>query len=67
MAQVLLIKKLFSCEFWKIIKNNYFEEHLQTAASSQFKGTINPYYCLLKNANFSVKKSNDEITSHIIK
>ena len=25
----------------------------------QFKDTINPYYCLLKNTNFSIKKSND--------
>ena len=31
------------------------------------KDTINPYYCLLKNANFPIKKSNEQITSHIIK
>ena len=34
---------------------------------SLLKDTINPYYCLLKNANFLSKKSNDQITSHIIK
>ena len=26
------------------------------------KDTINPYYCLLKNANVSIKISNDKIT-----
>ena len=57
MAQVLLIKKLFSCEFCEIIKNNYFEEHLQTAASSQFKDTINPYYSLFKTPIFQLKKA----------
>ena len=31
------------------------------------KHTINLYYCLLKNAICSVKESNDEIISHIIK
>ena len=24
---------MFSCEYWEIFKNNYFEEHLRTAAS----------------------------------
>ena len=33
--------------------------NLQLKVSGLFKDTINPYYCLLKNANFSVKKSND--------
>ena len=32
-----------------------------------FKDIINPYNCLLKNANFSVKTSNEEIRSYIIK
>ena len=31
------------------------------------KDIINTYYCLSKNANFPIKKSNDEITSYIIK
>ena len=26
-------KKIFSCEFWKILKNIYFEEYLRKAAS----------------------------------
>ena len=26
----------FSCEYWEILKNNYFEEHLWTAASESF-------------------------------
>ena len=30
------------------------------------KDVINPYTCLSKNANFSIKTSNDQITSYII-
>ena len=30
----LLLIKLFSCEYFGIFKNTYFEEHLRTAASS---------------------------------
>ena len=26
--------KIFSCEYWEIYKNPYFEKHLQTAASA---------------------------------
>ena len=26
--------EVFSCEYWEIFKNTYFEEHLQTVASS---------------------------------
>lgn len=32
-----------------------------------FKDIINTCYCLSKNANFPIEKSNDEITSYIIK
>ena len=28
---------MFSCEFWKIFKNTYFEKHLPTAASADCK------------------------------
>ena len=26
--------QVFCCEYWKIFKNIYFEDHLQTAASA---------------------------------
>ena len=29
--------QVFSCEYCEIFKNAYFEEHLQTAASTFFK------------------------------
>ena len=38
-----------------------------TESDNWLKYTINPYYYLLKNATFSIKKSNDLVTSHIIK
>ena len=28
---------LFSCEYWEIFKNTYFEEHLRTAASERIQ------------------------------
>ena len=33
----------------------------------KIKDIINPYNCLLKNANFSIKTNNDQITSYITK
>ena len=27
---------MFSCEYWEIFKNTYFEEHLRAAASVRF-------------------------------
>ena len=30
----------FSCEYWKIFKNTYFEEHLRTAASDVRRVTV---------------------------
>ena len=33
----------------------------------RIKDIINPYNCLLKNANFSIKTNNDQITSYITK
>ena len=36
---------VYSCEYFKIFKNNYFEEHLQTAASE-----LNCWYLPLMSA-----------------
>ena len=33
----------------------------------RIKDITNPYNCLLKNANFSIKTNNDQITSYITK
>ena len=33
----------------------------------RIKDITNPYKCLLKNANFSIKTNNDQITSYITK
>ena len=30
---------MFSCEYWEISKNTYFEEHLRTAASEVSLGS----------------------------
>ena len=31
--------RMFSCEYWEISKNTYFEEHLRTAASEETLGS----------------------------
>ena len=37
---------MFSCEYWKIFKNTYFEEHLWTASSElqPDKLYVNPFH-----------------------
>ena len=48
--------------FWS---NNYIwyenngDRNKTLSVEEYLKDTINPYYCLLKNAKFSIKKSND--------
>ena len=48
--------------FWS---NNYIwyenngDGNKTLSVEEYLKDTINPYYCLLKNAKFSIKKSND--------
>ena len=32
--------KVLSCEIWEILKNTYFEEHLQTTASGAKKAVV---------------------------
>ena len=48
--QSLFLKKgptqLFSCEYCEIFKNNFFEEHLRTAASAVLQTTQLTFSCL---------------------
>ena len=69
------IKNIFELEeektYYKPVKvsnfwsNNYIwyenngDRNKTLSVEEYLKDTINPYYCLLKNAKFSIKKSND--------
>ena len=35
----MTLTQMFSCEYWEIFKNTYFEEHLRTAAAEDTLGS----------------------------
>ena len=47
--------------------NEYLREKYAEYIRDKFKDIINPYNCLLKNANFLIITSNEKIRSYIIK
>ena len=42
-------QKVFSCDYWEIFKNTYFEEHLRTAASVHSEDLLKYKNCVVKN------------------
>ena len=44
-----------------------YYDRINVSEGIDIKNTINPYNCLLKKENFSVKTTNDQITPYIIK
>ena len=41
--------QVFSCDYWDILKNTYFEKHLRTAASVYSKDLLKYKNCVIKN------------------
>ena len=48
---------MFSCEYWKIIKNIYFEDRLQTAASASLSILYKEFAGIsYVNASFGIRE-----------
>ena len=49
----MTLAKVFSCEFYEVLKNNYFVEYLRTAASESVWYLV---YTLLSEVHLEEKK-----------
>ena len=51
---------MFSCEYWKIIKNIYFEDRLQTAASASLSILYKEFAGIsYVNASFGIREDSN--------